>query len=361
MRRDGAFPNVFQQQGDPLANTLHPGFFGNEEDPRRRGILQCTSCRSYREHLQSAQQAHIMQGVMMMTIVATAVVVVWLHSMELNVVDNTLSQLQALWVGSLGVLRMDGKWGGTATVADSGSTQGFYCNQPLDTLRMFRQIGRQVLNQELALARLERVVSSQRKFKSVALLGAPGVGKTLTLMALRQQFPWPENVHSYSWSTYVPDGVKKFHIIRNFVDQLSDCGQNLLIVDNLSTCDYGIVPIYNKLLIEREGMRREEGELRAAVNQTVIVIYVFNLETEYYWEQFELLQQLPVDTTIVNYRLFDREELSDCLEQELRLEQRHLDPTIVEQILEEALLDVEYSGCKRLRQLILQQGLYDMT
>lgn len=299
-----------------------------------------------------------MQGLMMVTIVATAVVVVWLHSMELKVVDGALSHLQALWVGGLGVLRM----GGTATVAESDSTRGFYCSQQLDTLRMFRQIGRQVLNQELALARLERVVSSQRKFKSVALLGAPGVGKSLTVMALRQQFPWPENVHSYSWSTYVPDGVKKFHIIRNFVDQLSDCGQNLLIVDNLSTCDYGIVPIYNQMLMEREGARREErGELSAAVNQTVIVIYVFNLETEYYWEQFELLQQLPVDTTIVNYRLFDREELSDCLEQELRLEQRHLDPSIVEQILDEALLDIEYSGCKRLRHLILQHGLYDMT
>lgn len=354
MRRDGMLPNVSQQQGDSLANTLHPGFFRETEDPRKRGILRNTSCRSYREQLQCAQQAHIMQGLIMVTIFATMLVVLWLHSMDLQVVNDGIDRLQALWIGSLGVL---GIWGGTGADSGSRSARSLYCSQPWDTMRLFRQIGRQVLNQEIALTRLERVVASQTHFKSVALLGPPGVGKSQTVMALRQQYPWPENVHSYSWSTYVPDGVQKFHLIRNFVEQLSDCGQNLLIVDNLSTCDYAIVHIYNKLLLEREGER----DYSAAVNQTVLVVYVFNLEMEYYWEQFELLQQLPVDTTIINYRHFGRDELQDCLEHELSLEQRTLDPDVKQLILDEALLDVHYSGCKRLRQLILQHGLYDMN
>lgn len=357
MRREyGALPRI-SQQGDSLANTLHPGFFRGTEDPRKRGILQNTGCRSYREQLQCAHHAHVMQGLTMVTIFATMLVVLWLHSMELPVIEDGIDKIQALWVGSLGVL---GMWGG-GTAPDPGAgrrtSRGIYCNQQWDTMRVFRQIGRQVLNQELAMARLERVVSSRTHFKSVALLGPPGVGKSLTVMALRQQYPWPENVHSYSWNTYVPDGVQKFHIIRNFVEQLSDCGQNLLIVDNLSTCDYAIVHIYNKLLLEREG--EHESGYNPAANQTVLVLYVFNLEMEYYWEQFELLQQLPVDTTIVNYRPFGRNELSDCLEHELSLEQRTLDPDVKEHILDEALFDVQYSGCKRLRQLILQHGLYD--
>ncbi|KAH8418743.1 hypothetical protein KR222_008848, partial [Zaprionus bogoriensis] len=334
----------------------HPGFFGDAEDPRKRGILRNISCRTYREKLRSTQQAHILQGLMLITIAATVLVVLWFHSMELKLVDQTIDSLQALWLGSLGILGLGSRRPGAATGAGSATTGSLYCSQQLDTTHMFRQIGRQVLNQELALARLERVVRSQRNFKSVALLGPPGVGKSLTAMSLRQQFPWSENVHSYSWSTYVPDGAHKFHMMRSFVEGLSDCGQNLLIVDNLSTCDYGIVPIYNKLLLEREGDLSEESS--AAVNQTVLVVYIFNLEMEYYWEQFELLQQLPVDTTIINYRPFGREELSDCLEHELRLEQRHLDQSVIAQILEEALLDVQYFGCKRLRQLIYQHGLF---
>lgn len=341
-----------RHQGMPFEGTLHPGHSADLEEAKKRGILQKSRCRPYREQLRSTQHAKIMQGLMIVTGAATVLGVLWFHCLELTS-DKDLTQasvaggtLQSLWLGALGLLGVSGKLG----TSQEETARGFYCNQQLETKRIFRQISRQVLNQEHALARLERVVKSPRNFKAVALLGPPGVGKTLTTLGLRQQFPWPENVHIYSWSTYVPDGVHKFHMIRNFVEHLSDCGQNLLIIDNLSTCDYGIVPIYNKLLLEREG------DLNAAVNQTVLVVYIFNLEMEYYWQQFELLQQLPVDMTIINYRPFGREELADCLQQELRLEQRTLDQGKTSQILEQALLNVQCTGCKGLRQAVLQYG-----
>ncbi|KAL7734924.1 hypothetical protein ACLKA6_011194 [Drosophila palustris] len=343
-------------RGMPFEGSLHPGHSVDLEDARRRGILQKTRCRPYREQLRSTQQANIMQGLMIVTAAATVLGVLWFHCVELTL-DYDLTQvsgvaggkLQSLWLGVVGLLGVSGKLG----ASQEATARAFYCQQVLDTKRVFRQISRQVLNQEHALARLERVVKSPRNFKSVALLGPPGVGKTLTAMGLRQQFPWPENVHTYSWSTYVPDGVHKFHMIRNFVEHLSDCGQNLIVIDNLSTCDYGIVPIYNKLLLEREG------DFSAAVNQTVLVVYIFNLEMEYYWQQFELLQQLPVDMTIINYRPFGREELADCLQQELRLEQRTLDQGKTSEILERAVLHVQCTGCKGLRQQVLQYGRPD--
>lgn len=339
----------------PFEGTLHPGSSDDMIDPRVKGILQKTRCQPYREKLRSTQQANIIQGLMIVTSAATVLAVLGFHYMELTL-DPDLTQVEifgetllSLWLGVVGLLGSSLKLG---TMKEETS-RTFYCHQQLDTTRIFQQISRQVLNQEHALARLEGVMKSPRNFKSVALLGPPGVGKSLTAMGLRQQFPWQENVHTYSWSTYVPDGVHKFHMIRNFVEHLSDCGQNLLIIDNLSTCDYGIVPIYNKLLIERED------DFNAAANQTVLVVYIFNLDMEYYWQQFELLQQLPVDTTIINYRPFGRDELSDCLQQELRLEQRTLDQRRASQILEEALLNVQCTGCKGLRQQVLQYGQHD--
>jgi len=339
----------------PFEGTLHPGSSDDMVDPRVRGILQKTRCRPYREKLRSIQQANIMQGLMIVTSAATVLAVLGFNYMDLAL-GHDLTQveifggtLQSVWLGVVGLLGLSGKLGATK----EETARALYCNQKLDAMGIFRQLSRQVLNQEHALARFEKVMKSPSNFKSVALLGPPGVGKSLTAMGLRQQFPWQENVHTYSWSTYVPDGVHKFHLIRNFVEHLSDCGQNLLIIDNLSTCDYGIVPIYNKLLIEREG------DFNAAVNQTVLVVYIFNLEMEYYWQQFELLQQLPVETTIINYRPFGRDELTDCLQQELRLEQRTLDQGRASQILEEALLNVQCTGCKGLRHQVFEYGQHD--
>ncbi|XP_023161487.1 uncharacterized protein LOC111593118 [Drosophila hydei] len=331
------------------------------EDPRKRGILRKSSCHSYRQQLQSSQQGNMLQGLMILTGMATLVVVLWFQSMDGNSDDQMNLQtcvsrsLNALWLGVSGILYLGGTAKGFGSQdADPDSPRAFHCNHKLDTMRIFRQISKQVLNQELALARLERAIRSDRPLRSIALLGPPGVGKTLTAMVLRQQFPWPENVHSYSWSTYVPDGAHKFNVIRNFVEQLSFCGQNLLIIDNLSPCDYSFVPTYNKLLLEREG------DAHLAGNQSVIVVYIFNLEMQYYWQQYELLQQLPMDTTIVNYRPFGRSDVLACLENELRLEQRTLDLRTISHIVGEAMLDVDDAGCKRIRQLLMQHGLTDL-
>ena len=144
------------------------------------------------------------------------------------------------------------------------------------------------------------------------------------------------------------DEASKFRLIRQFADGLSECGVNLLIIDNLTTCDHGLVPIYNRLILEREGEPKG--------NQMVLVVYVFNLETNLYWEQFELLQELPAETTIVNFRFFNEDDLLDCLASELKRERRILTSKKESFILQEAMKTVHSSGCKSLRLLLLQNG-----
>ncbi|XP_002023122.2 uncharacterized protein LOC6598063 [Drosophila persimilis] len=220
-----------------------------------------------------------------------------------------------------------------------------YCSQPLDTLKIFQQIGQQVLNQEQALNRIENALSVKEKFRSVALIGPPGVGKTLTATALRQYFPWQKNVQTYSWTTSVPDAEQKF--LHQFANQLSDCGMNLLIIDDLQSHDHDVVPSNNKLLLERV----------ATSNKIVLMVYIFTLKTDSYWAQFEELQRrLPKQMPLVNYRIFGRDDLKDCLKKELVVMQRELCPDEQTRILGKALDRLHYAGCKVLHPLILQEG-----
>ncbi|XP_043649066.1 uncharacterized protein LOC122617308 [Drosophila teissieri] len=324
-------------------------FLEEEEDPKQRGILRRTSCQRYRERLRSNRLSQLLHGLSIMATVAVVVVVMLFLGTKLSTeqMDYSVPREEGLW---LDILRLLGLEQEDYLSRDlyMRSKDAFCSPAALDLGRIFRYMGRVVLNQEQALARMERALSGSGRFRSVALLGPPGVGKSLAAETLRQCFPWPGNAHSYSWSTQVPDGASKFRLIRQFADGLSECGVNLLIIDNLTTCDHGLVPIYNRLIMEREGEPKG--------NQTVLVVYVFNLETNQYWEQFELMQELPPETTIVNFRFFNEDDLVDCLASELKKEQRVLSSEKESLLLQEAMKTVQSSGCKLLRRLILQNG-----
>ncbi|KAI8033002.1 hypothetical protein M5D96_014247 [Drosophila gunungcola] len=281
-------------------------------DPRVRGILRSTSCRRHRERLRSSRQSKLLQGTAIVAAVLVVCTLLLLLGIEMATeqMDVPKQPEEGLWMGALRLLGLEQEEDRLAGNSYMQTHAGFCSPQALDLRRIFGHMNRVVLNQEQALARMERALGGTGRFRSVALLGPPGVGKTLAVNALRNCFPWPENAHSYSWSTHVPDEAKKFRLVRQFAEGLSDCGVNLLIIDNLETCDHGLVPIYNRLIMEREGDPNR--------NQTVLVVYVFNLESDQYWEQFELLQELPAETTIVNFRFFHHDDLVDCMANELK-------------------------------------------
>ncbi|XP_068149112.1 uncharacterized protein [Drosophila tropicalis] len=360
------------------SHSLDPGHQvqTEAEDPRKRGILRNTCCCQYRKRLRSSRRTNIFKGLMTIMGITLAMSILILNGME---VSETASELglkatasasgamdinqakDALWMGIKNIFASIGELMPPQQVADEESVEEkeepsetehsnhyHYKEKRLDTQLIFQQIGKKVLNQEQALKRLERAFDRDGKLNSVALLGPPGVGKSLTARTLDRHFPWPENVHTYLWSTYVPDEARKFHMLRQFVENLSDCGKNLLIIDNLSTCDYSIVPIFNEMTAR-------------ASNQSVFILYIFNLDTEQYWEQFDILQNLPDETAIVNFRFFGRYELMDCLENELEKRHEYLDQKTIERIINKIYNDYSATGCKGISELVLQRGFSEMV
>lgn len=223
-----------------------------------------------------------------------------------------------------------------------------YCESLLDVQSMMlRMRDYRILHQEEALQRLERTLRNQTQFHPIAIVGPSGVGKTMTANALAANFPWNENVWTYSWNTHVENEVQKFRMLRLYVEQFSDCGRNLLIVDNLSPCDDAVVPLLNQMIASQE----------KASNNRVIVIYIFNLnamlDLNSYQQQERTLQHLP-NTTIINFKRLNERDLRDCIYREMHTENLTITKDNFDEIFR--TIDVATSGCKKVKAKVLVYG-----
>lgn len=222
-----------------------------------------------------------------------------------------------------------------------------YCDQKqqLDTATLFARLKQnKILHQDQAMQQIEVALRNESDLNAIALVGPVGVGKSLFISGLQKNFPWQENVHTYAWNTYVKDEAKKFHVIRILIEKLSDCGQNLLIIENLHACDHGAVAIINQLLIEANKKQ----------HRRVVLFYVFNLNTmltkEAYEVQKDLLQYLA-DCKVINFKSFKQHELRDCIKREAELENVVLTKKDYDEIVE--TIDPLKSGCKNVNAKVL--------
>lgn len=223
-----------------------------------------------------------------------------------------------------------------------------YCDQNLDIPTLFSRIRQQnILHQDQAIRQIEVALRNESNLNAIAIVGPVGVGKSLFIRALLQNFPWQENVHTYAWNTYVSDEAEKFHLVRILAENLSDCGQNLLVIENLHACDNSAVALINQLLSDT--IKKQ--------HKRVVLFYVFNLNTmlpaEAYAIQKDLLQTLP-DCSIVNFNSFTQYELRDCIKREVELENVSLTEEDYDEIVN--TIDPMKSGCKNVNAKVLMYG-----
>ncbi|XP_053950250.1 uncharacterized protein LOC128858208 [Anastrepha ludens] len=223
-----------------------------------------------------------------------------------------------------------------------------YCDADLDAQSMFARIREhQILNQEQALLTLESILGNNTQFRSIAIVGSSGVGKTMTANALEEHFPWRENVWTYAWNTHVENEVQKFRMLRFYVEKFSDCGGNLLIIDNLAPCDNEVVPLLNQMIATQDNANKKR----------FIVLYIFQLnamiDANSKLLQKNALQNLP-DTTTINFKSFNEKQLRDCIRREALLENLSLSGGDFDEIA--ATIDVVTSGCKKVHPKVLVYG-----
>lgn len=225
-----------------------------------------------------------------------------------------------------------------------------YCDQRqhIDTSSLFGgMMENKILHQEQALHQIEIALRNESDLNVIAIVGPVGVGKTLFITALQEKFPWPENVHIYSWNTYVQDEAKQYHLLSTIIEDLSECGQNLLVIENLHVHDHGVVTIINKMLAEANKIRHKR----------VVLFYVFTLNTmltaEMYAVQYKTLGSLP-NCNVIYFKSFSEPQLRDCIKREAELEDVALTKRDYDEIVE--TIDPFKSGCKNVKAKVLVYG-----
>uniref|UniRef100_A0A1B0FH68 AAA+ ATPase domain-containing protein n=1 Tax=Glossina morsitans morsitans TaxID=37546 RepID=A0A1B0FH68_GLOMM len=226
-----------------------------------------------------------------------------------------------------------------------------YCDSDewFDSGKILKNIREEnIIHQDRVLQQLEVALHKGKDLNVVALVGPVGVGKSLVLSSLATNFPWPENVHTYAWNTYMRDDSKKFRMLSLMLERLSDCGCNLLIIENLKPSDHDLVKRVNELI-----QQIVNGKKR------LIIFYVFNLnwmrDEHLVVEQREfLIKTLPVDH-VISFNPFTKAELRECVHREMILEKVHLIPEDLEDIIE--TIDVTHSGCKNVNAKVLMYGI----
>lgn len=187
----------------------------------------------------------------------------------------------------------------------------------------------------------------RHRLRTMVFVGTHGVGKTLLSTAIMDGFTWPNNVHRYIWTTKVGNENQRFHLLRVIIEQLSECGWNLLIIDNLNVCDYALVPIINKQFLQ----------VTANTQKRLVIIYIFSLNTlmsnTSLVEQMRYIEDLDV-TKLIYFKQFNRSELLQCIYREIVKEEVTLKMEDLDDIMD--AIDPLESGCKNVNAKVLMYG-----
>ncbi|KAH8391647.1 hypothetical protein KR200_007724, partial [Drosophila serrata] len=223
-----------------------------------------------------------------------------------------------------------------------------YCDRSHQLGDMVTHCRRQVLHQEEALDELERALDNTI-FQNIALVGSSGVGKSHTARVLSEQFPWPENVGTVSWRD-----SSSLSQVKSMLNKVVQCGQNLILIDNMTPQDAEFVAAINELIRERKDIANSTGQPHLKRLTVVFILSVNRLQPdEKFYAEMEALRQLP-HTQVISFASFDTSQLLDCIHREALLENIQLNTAQVDEIIKGS--DARVSGCKSVRAKVLMYG-----
>ncbi|XP_020799184.1 uncharacterized protein LOC110177012 [Drosophila serrata] len=192
------------------------------------------------------------------------------------------------------------------------SMQDSYCKRSYRLGDMMTHVRRQVLLQEQALDQLEWALDNGT-FRNIALVGTPDVGKSHTARSLRETFPWPENVKTLSWRES-PSLLRVQSMLKN----LLLCGQNLILIDDLTPLNGHLVPIINELIRGRKEIAQASSSSKKSESdprlKQLTSIFIFTLDRhqpeEIFQAEMAALKELP-ETHVIIYAALEHSQLAE--------------------------------------------------
>lgn len=208
--------------------------------------------------------------------------------------------------------------------------RGNYCHERFAYANITKTLEQHVYGQEDARRTIETAFQQHTNLTGIALIGEQGVGKTLTLNILQNEFQWQTNILPFIWTNIHSQQTQVKNLLK-LLPKLSTCGENLILIDDIIWKDLTAVDEFHRELIEYQRKQRVKVIIVYAIlkaNNTKIAEPSVSLE----------------NTTFVEYRKFDENDLLQCIDIECKRLNLDLTPNEIEEIRQS--VDVHRSGCK---------------
>lgn len=213
-----------------------------------------------------------------------------------------------------------------------------YCDQTFDFGNVTTALKKNVIGQDLVIKELSTLFTEHSTRTSAVILGNTGVGKTLTSKLIGDNFQWIENVNYFIWSSSESNKTQ-FKKLGKTIKNVSNCGHNLLFVDDLDYKDGSVV-------LEIENFIRTKSPEK---NPKLIIFYIVNLHK--YSEKDKKSYQNKVDSIkatihlpVIEFRDLTEEDGLKCI----KLQCAILGITLTDEETKDVIASIvpTRSGCK---------------
>lgn len=211
-----------------------------------------------------------------------------------------------------------------------------FCYRLLEPTPIVENLRERVVGQDDAIKLIEGSLNLANREKNIQMgfVGGTGIGKTLTSNIIMSSWKWQQNVVSLIFDINFRahlEGQEAFDDdLKVVTSQLSDCGFNLVIIDDVEA---------KTSTIERI-TRLDRGLNRIAKQNRfkVVLIVIFNSTGV-----SSTLQQQLEHFVLIEFNSFTKDLLDQCIEMHEKLYRVKLTPKEVEEL---KLVDFASSGCK---------------
>lgn len=214
-----------------------------------------------------------------------------------------------------------------------------YCEEPFEHWHISNKLHHRIVGQDVALDEIDLALQQHTQITALTFSGTQGVGKTLALNLIQEQFQWHLNIQQYIWSLIESPYMQLMQLLK-ILDGLTKCGQNGLFIDGIPLKSVHIIDEFHQKLITY----CNENHIK------IIVIYVIQIRVA---SDANSLVHLINNVQIINFRQLNSDDLRNCINMESERLNITIKPKQIEKMLNE--IDPKRNGCKLIAAKLAQQ------